>query len=111
MKNWWKTRQRGHLTFKGHVNLFRYLTIVFQPFLSNKTNNCLHISASNKLKDCDVKDKTKYSDRKKLGISKCLEIITTDFRFNEHQFYDQSDDPFNRNSLFMEALKIEEAIY
>ena len=45
------------------------------------------ISASNKLKDCDLKDKTKYSDRKKLGITKCLEIITTDFRFNEHVDY------------------------
>ena len=45
------------------------------------------ISASNKLKDCDIKDKTKYSDRKKLGISKCLELITTDFRFSEHVDY------------------------
>jgi len=45
------------------------------------------ISASNKLKDCDIKDKSKYSDRKKLGISKCLEIISTDFRFSEHEQY------------------------
>jgi hypothetical protein len=45
------------------------------------------ISASNKLKDCDIKDKEKYSDRKKLGISRCLEIITSDFRFNEHIKY------------------------
>jgi len=45
------------------------------------------ISASNKLKDCDVKDKEKYSDRKKLGISKCLGVLTTDFRFNEHLNY------------------------
>ena len=45
------------------------------------------ISASNKLKDCDTKDKEKYSDRKKLGIAKCLGIITTDFRFNEHVDY------------------------
>jgi len=45
------------------------------------------ISASNKLKDCDVKDKSKYSDRKKLGIAKCLELITTDFRFVEHVDY------------------------
>jgi hypothetical protein len=42
------------------------------------------ISASNKLKDCDIKDKEKYSDRKKLGIAKCLGVLTTDFRFNEH---------------------------
>lgn len=45
------------------------------------------ISASNKLKDCDVKDKEKYSDRKKLGIAKCLGILTLDFRFNEHMAY------------------------
>ena len=45
------------------------------------------ISASNKLKDCETKDKSKYSDRKKLGISKCLEIITSDFRFSEHEQY------------------------
>lgn len=45
------------------------------------------ISASNKLKDCHVKDKEKYSDRKKLGIAKCLGIITTDFRFTEHVDY------------------------
>ena len=45
------------------------------------------ISASNKLKDCDIKDKTKYSDRKKLGITKCLETITNDCRFTEHINY------------------------
>jgi hypothetical protein len=45
------------------------------------------ISASNKLKECDIKDKEKYSDRKKLGIAKCLGILTTDFRFNEHINY------------------------
>lgn len=64
------------------------------------------ISASNKLKNFNINDnniqndinlennektskseKTKYSDRKKMGISKCLEIITNDFRFNEHIDY------------------------
>jgi len=45
------------------------------------------ISSSNKLKDCDIKDKEKYSDRKKLGIAKCLGILTNDFRFNEHIEY------------------------
>jgi hypothetical protein len=45
------------------------------------------ISASNKLKDCDIKDKEKYSDRKKIGISKCLEILTNDFRFNDNINY------------------------
>jgi hypothetical protein len=45
------------------------------------------ISAGNKLKDCDAKDKANYSDRKKLGISKCLGIITENARFNEHVEY------------------------
>jgi hypothetical protein len=45
------------------------------------------ISASNKLKDCDIKDKEKYSDRKKLGIAKSLGILTNDFRFSEHIDY------------------------
>jgi len=45
------------------------------------------ISASNKLKDCDAKDKSTYSDRKKLGILKCLEIITNNINFSEHISY------------------------
>jgi hypothetical protein len=45
------------------------------------------ISAGNKLKDCDAKDKSNYSDRKKLGISKCLGIITDNDSFNEHIEY------------------------
>lgn len=46
------------------------------------------ISATNKLKCCEKNTvKTKYSERKKLGIEKCLEIITNDFRFNEHINY------------------------
>ena len=50
-------------------------------------NNIEFISAANKLKDCDAKEKSKYSDRKKLGIAKCLEYITSDIRFNEHLQY------------------------
>ena len=63
--------------------------MIVQYFIMSKlkVEHIEFISASNKLKVCDVKDKTKYSDRKKLGISKCLEIITTDFRFNEHIDY------------------------
>ncbi|MFY7731194.1 MAG: hypothetical protein ACOVRN_16875 [Flavobacterium sp.] len=45
------------------------------------------ISASNKLKDCDAKDKEKYSDRKKLGVSRCSGILTQDYRFSEHQAF------------------------
>jgi hypothetical protein len=49
------------------------------------------ISAANKLKGFEKKEnndtKTKYSDRKKLGIEKCLEMLTKDFKFNEHIDY------------------------
>ena len=57
-----------------------------------KTTHIEFISAANKLKDCGSKDcgskeKSKYSDRKKLGIAKCLETISNDFRFNQHLNY------------------------
>jgi hypothetical protein len=71
------------------------------------------ISASNKLKDCDAKDKTTYNDRKKLGITKCLEIITNDFRFNEHIDYfnihkkkDDLSDSFLQGIWFINNKKI-----
>jgi hypothetical protein len=63
--------------------------MIVQYFIMSNLNveHIEFISASNKLKDCHVKDKEKYSDRKKLGIAKCLGVITTDFRFNEHMAY------------------------
>jgi hypothetical protein len=63
--------------------------MIVQYFIMSNLNveHIEFISASNKLKDCDVKDKEKYSDRKKLGIAKCLGVITNDFRFNEHMNY------------------------
>ena len=63
--------------------------MIVQYFIMSNLNvkHIEFISASNKLKECDVKDKATYSDRKKLGISKCLETITKDFRFNEHINY------------------------
>jgi hypothetical protein len=75
--------------------------------------NIEFISASNKLKDCDIKDKTKYSDRKKLGISKCLEIITTDHRFenqlnyfNSHNKKDDLSDSFLQGLWFINENKL-----
>lgn len=63
--------------------------MIVQYFIMSNLNvqHIEFISASNKLKDCDLKDKEKYSDRKKLGIAKCFELLTTDFRFNEHIDY------------------------
>jgi hypothetical protein len=70
------------------------------------------ISASMKLKDCDAKDKAKYSDRKKLGIAKCLEKITNDFRFSEHVDYftkhkkkDDLADSFLQGIHFLEKVE------
>jgi len=70
--------------------------------------NVEFISASNKLKGCDIKDKTKYSDRKKLGIAKCLETITTDYRFsdkvdyfNAHKKKDDLADSFLQGLWFL----------
>ena len=63
--------------------------MIVQYFIMSNLNveHIEFISASNKLKDCDTKDKEKYSDRKKLGIAKCLGVLTLDLRFNEHMSY------------------------
>jgi len=60
--------------------------MIVQYFIMShiKVKHIEFISASNKLKDCDATEKEKYSDRKKLGIAKCLGILTTDNRFTEH---------------------------
>jgi hypothetical protein len=78
-----------------------------------KVDHIEFISASNKLKDCPIKDKKNYSDRKKLGISKCLEMITTDFRFNEqldyfhqHKKKDDLSDSFLQGIWFINNKKI-----
>jgi hypothetical protein len=84
--------------------------MIVQYFVMCQVNikNIEFISASNKLKDCDVKDKTKYSDRKKLGISKCLETISTDHRFiekveyfNGHKKKDDLADSFLQGMWFI----------
>jgi hypothetical protein len=60
--------------------------MIVQYFIMSKllVGNIQFISASNKLKDCDAKEKKTYGDRKKLGIAKCLGILSEDFRFSEH---------------------------
>ena len=88
--------------------------IVQYFIMSNiKVDHIEFISASNKLKDCPMKDKKKYSDRKKLGISKCLEMITTDFRFHEkldyfqnHKKKDDLSDSFLQGIWFINNKKI-----
>ena len=78
---------------------------------SVEVKNVEFISASNKLKDCDIKDKSKYSDRKKLGISKCLETISTNGNFsskleyfNAHKKKDDLADSFLQGLWFISSL-------
>jgi hypothetical protein len=87
--------------------------MLVQYFVMSPVNvkNVEFISASNKLKGCDIKDKTKYSDRKKLGIAKCLETITTDYRFsdkidyfNAHKKKDDLADSFLQGLWFLSTL-------
>jgi hypothetical protein len=78
------------------------------------------ISASNKLKGLtkntsnntktleEKTDKAKYNDRKKLGIEKCLEMLTNDFRFNNqldhfnnHKKKDDLSDSFLQGLWFI----------
>lgn len=78
-----------------------------------QVDNIEFISASNKLKDCLTKDKTTYGERKKLGITKCLEIITSNDKFNEHIKYfndhkkkDDLSDSFLQGMWFINNKKL-----
>jgi hypothetical protein len=53
----------------------------------NTSKNNVDLGKTEKTEKTEKSKKIKYSDRKKMGISKCLEIITNDFRFNEHINY------------------------
>ena len=88
--------------------------IVQYFIMSNlKVQHIEFISASNKLKEYDLKEKTKYSDRKKLSIEKCLEKISNDFRFSQHVTYfnqhkkkDDLADSFLQGLWFLNNKKI-----
>ena len=63
------------------------------------------ISAANKLKECDAKDKSKYSDRKKLGIAKCLELITKEEKFSEHiEYFNQHKKKDDLSDSFLQGI-------
>lgn len=70
--------------------------MIAQFFIMNDCNHIEFVSSINKLKG-DYKDenisndKIDYKSRKKLGISKCLAILTKDHRFNDKLDY------FNRH--------------
>ena len=81
--------------------------MIVQYFIMSNLNveHIEFISASNKLKDCDAKDKEKYSDRKKLGIAKCLESITTNGNFNEHiNYFNQHKKKDDLSDSFLQGI-------
>jgi hypothetical protein len=89
--------------------------MILQYFIMSHINveKIEFVSASNKLKDCNAKEKANYSDRKKLGIAKCLGILTSDFRFNEHLTYfnthkkkDDLSDAFLQGMWFIDKNKL-----
>lgn len=49
--------------------------------MTNATTAIDFISASNKLKDCTTEDKSSYSNRKKLSIQYCLELLNKHYHF------------------------------
>lgn len=71
------------------------------------------VSASNKLGDCPAEEKATYKDRKRLGIKRCVEIMTTDSRFNNkleyfdtHKKQDDLSDAFLQGVWFINAHKL-----
>lgn len=75
--------------------------------------NIEFVSASNKLKNCNINTKTKYSDRKKIGIQKCLEIISSSHSFsnqvdyfNTHKKKDDLSDSFLQGLWFINDKKL-----
>lgn len=89
--------------------------MIVQYFIMSKLNidNIEFISASNKLKDCETKDKEKYSDRKKLGITKCLELLKNNLNFNKyidffttHKKKDDLSDSFLQGIWFINNKKL-----
>ncbi len=70
--------------------------MIVQYFIMSQieVTNIDFISASNKLKDSNVEkiknkdndnlnDKTKYADRKKMGINRCLELLNNNFNYSD----------------------------
>ena len=80
-------------------------------------NNIEFVSAINKLKMFDNKDKENkekisYNERKKLGITKCLDIISSEDRFNDkleyfktHKKKDDLSDAFLQGLWYLSTFK------
>ena len=81
--------------------------MIVQYFIMSGINvtNMEFVSASNKLKDCASIGKTKYSDRKKMGITKCREILTSDHRFvNQSTFFNNHTKKDDLADSFLQGL-------
>jgi hypothetical protein len=81
--------------------------MIVQYFIMSEVNvaNIEFVSASNKLKDCDSIGKTKYSDRKKMGITKCRELLTSDNRFvNQSTFFNNHTKKDDLADSFLQGL-------
>jgi len=81
--------------------------MIVQYFIMSgiSVSNMEFVSASNKLKDCMVTGKTKYSDRKKMGITKCREVLISDDRFvNQTTFFDNHTKKDDLADSFLQGL-------
>jgi hypothetical protein len=92
--------------------------MIAQYFIMNNSDHIEFISSINKLK-FDKKEhelsneKNDYKSRKKQGITKCLEILMTDYRFNSevsyfntHKKKDDLSDAFLQGLWFLNKQKI-----
>ena len=77
---------------------------------ANGVGSIQFVSASNKLKDCETAAKKTYADRKKLGVSKCLEIISSNVNYQNkveyfklHKKKDDLSDSFLQGLWFINS--------
>jgi Mitochondrial resolvase Ydc2 / RNA splicing MRS1 len=83
--------------------------MIAQYFIMRNSNTSIEfVSSSNKLKEVKPEAKVSYGDRKKMGVQKCLEIISTaanyasweDF-FKSHKKKDDLADSFLQGTWFI----------
>jgi len=81
--------------------------MIVQYFIMSEisVSNIEFVSASNKLKDCASIGKPTYSDRKKMGITKCRELLTSDHRFtNQATFFNNHTKKDDLADSFLQGL-------
>jgi hypothetical protein len=65
--------------------------MIAQYFIMKNSNTRIEfVSSLNKLKDSQQENKTSYSDRKKLGVQKCLDAISTNLSYNSWECFFKS---------------------